>query len=128
MTECVMKFSAKKRHMLLKVSLSLQVSQFVSSDDDTGEAASVLDNGHRVDFLEPLVDDAGAPDVGEPSRAPVALTVARFAPAHVQPKMQQQLIFCDGSLPGTWNGRDIAGFFGHLSPDPCFDNVMRHPS
>lgn len=36
------------------------------SDDDAGEATSVFNDGHRVDFLEPLVDDARASHVSKP--------------------------------------------------------------
>ena len=61
------------------------MSELVSSDDDSGKAAGVFDDGDAVDLLEPLVDDARAADVREAGRAAVALAVTTFASAHVQP-------------------------------------------
>lgn len=43
----------------------LQMADFVSGDNDSGEAASILNDGYAVDFLETLVDDTGSTDVGE---------------------------------------------------------------
>lgn len=51
------------------------MSELVSSDDDSGKAAGVFDDGDAVDLLEPLVDDARAADVREAGRAAVALAV-----------------------------------------------------
>ncbi len=63
----------------------LQMSQFVSGDDDSGESAGVLDDGHTVHLLQTLVDDAGAADVGESGRAAVALAVTALPATHVKP-------------------------------------------
>lgn len=38
---------------------------FMCSDNDSAEAAGVLDDGHTVDLLQTLVDDARASDVCE---------------------------------------------------------------
>ena len=62
-----------------------QVSELVRGDDDARESAGVLDDGHAVHLLEPLVDDARAAHVGEAGRPAVALTDARLAATHVEP-------------------------------------------
>ena len=61
--------------------------EFVRSHNNPGEAARVLHYGHAVDLLQPLVDHAGAADIGESRRSPVALAVTRLSPTHVQPKI-----------------------------------------
>lgn len=50
---------------------NLQMTNFVGGHNDTAEAAGVLDDGHAVDLLQALVDDAGTSDVRE------AFTVVR---------------------------------------------------
>lgn len=39
------------------------MTNFVGGHNDTAEAAGVLDDGHAVDLLQALVDDAGTSDV-----------------------------------------------------------------
>ena len=70
-----------------------QMSQFVRGDDDAGEPPGVLDDGHGVDLLQPLVDDAGAAHVREAGRAPVALAQPALATAHVQSKNKDMMSF-----------------------------------
>lgn len=41
----------------------LQMADFVSSDNDAWEAASVFNDGNTVDFLKSLVNHAGSPDI-----------------------------------------------------------------
>jgi len=41
------------------------MADFVSSDDDAGEATGVFNDGNAVDLFEPLVDDACSSDVSE---------------------------------------------------------------
>ena len=43
----------------------LQMADFMSSDDNSRETAGVFDDGHAVDFLQTLVDDASSADVCE---------------------------------------------------------------
>ena len=71
----------------MKSNKSLQVSQFVGGDNDARESSRVFNDGHGVDLLQPLVDHAGAADIGESRRSPVALAVTRLSPTHVQPKI-----------------------------------------
>lgn len=46
----------------------LQVSNFVSGNNDAGEPSRVLDYRHAVDLLQPLVDHTRSTDVCEPFR------------------------------------------------------------
>lgn len=46
----------------------LQVADFMSGDDDSGESARILDNGHTVDLLKALIHHAGSTDVCESLR------------------------------------------------------------
>ncbi len=71
---------------------NLQVSQLVRRDDDAREAPGVLHDGHAVDLLQALIDDAGAPHVGEPGRAAVTLAHATLATTHIQSGKRSSLL------------------------------------
>lgn len=43
----------------------LQMTDFVSGDDDARESTSIFDDGHTVDFLETFVNDTGSSNVSE---------------------------------------------------------------
>lgn len=55
--------------MKLKLSILsmkyLQMSDFVGSNNDTGEATGIFNNGDRIHLLESLVHDASTADVRE---------------------------------------------------------------
>ena len=60
------------------------MAQLVSGHNDSREASRVLHDGHTVDLLQPLVDDARATDVSKPGGAAVAFAVPSLAATHVE--------------------------------------------
>ena len=50
--------------------------EFVRRHDDAREAPCVLDYGHTVDLLQPLVHHTGSAHVGKASGSSVTVTVA----------------------------------------------------
>ena len=55
------------------------------SYDYARESTRVFDDGNRVNFFKPLVDDTSTSDVRETCSATIALSVTALSPAHVQP-------------------------------------------
>lgn len=55
-----------RRRRATVVHRSQQMTDFVRRDDDSTESSRIFDDGHRINLLEPFVDDARASDVREP--------------------------------------------------------------
>ena len=61
-----------------------QMSQFMSSDNDSRKTSCIFDNGDRVDFLKTFINDASAADVCESCSAAITFAITTFASTHVQ--------------------------------------------
>ena len=61
-----------------------QMSQFMSSDNDSRKTSCIFDNGDRVDFLKTFINDTCSTDVCESCSSAITFAITAFTTTHVQ--------------------------------------------
>ena len=62
------------------------MTKFMSSHNDARKSSSVFNNGHRIDFFKPFINDTSATYVSKSRGASITFTESVGSPAHVQPE------------------------------------------